>query len=301
MPKKIKIVLTIVALVAVFLVYELAQYINTVANQNSTLQQGTSLPNPDDDPDHDGLSNQQEVIWGADPFNPDSDGDGFKDGEEVKSGHNPLIPGPNDLISADNLTEQFSQLAVAGLYSGDLNPDSQNYSKALVDITTSITDSGKYLFNKDETTSSLTVIPSSRESNVVYLNKISPLTRQFQELLVQEYENLIPKLNTIGAKGFIDPTVNKFFSSQALKFGDLIQEATNIPVTQDFKDTHINFIDLMKNMHDINDAIVHGDTDPVKASVALNTLPDVYNNYIDLMKNYWSIVNAKKINLNSSN
>src|SRR3989338_8569758 len=134
MQNKIKIVLIIVAIVAMFLVYQLAQYVHTVANGDSTFQQGTPLPNPDDDPDHDGLDNQQEVIWGSDPFNPDSDGDGFKDGEEVNSGHNPLIPGPDDLISADNLTEQFSELTVAGLAEGSLQPDSPDYAQALADI-----------------------------------------------------------------------------------------------------------------------------------------------------------------------
>jgi len=30
------------------------------------------------------------------PYNPDTDGDGYLDGEEINSGHNPLVKGPND-------------------------------------------------------------------------------------------------------------------------------------------------------------------------------------------------------------
>jgi hypothetical protein len=53
---------------------------------------GDGLPNwldPDDadgpwaDPDEDGLPNLLEVEWGSDPYDPDSDGDGLLDGEEV--------------------------------------------------------------------------------------------------------------------------------------------------------------------------------------------------------------------------
>jgi outer membrane protein OmpA-like peptidoglycan-associated protein len=35
------------------------------------------------DDDHDGLTNEQEKVYGTDPKNPDTDGDGLKDGEEI--------------------------------------------------------------------------------------------------------------------------------------------------------------------------------------------------------------------------
>jgi hypothetical protein len=43
----------------------------------------------DGDFDKDGLSNQLELLFGTDPTNVDSDGDGYKDGEEVKAGYDP--------------------------------------------------------------------------------------------------------------------------------------------------------------------------------------------------------------------
>ncbi len=45
----------------------------------------------DADPDHDGLSNREEKELGTDPHNPDTDGDGLTDGDEVHKYHtNPL-------------------------------------------------------------------------------------------------------------------------------------------------------------------------------------------------------------------
>jgi hypothetical protein len=51
-------------------------------------------PNSTVDTDHDGLTDFQEVhIYHTDLMNPDTDGDGFSDGDEVKNGYNPLGPG----------------------------------------------------------------------------------------------------------------------------------------------------------------------------------------------------------------
>lgn len=45
------------------------------------------------DTDSDGLSNEEEETYGTDPDNPDTDGDSYPDGQEVKAGYNPLGAG----------------------------------------------------------------------------------------------------------------------------------------------------------------------------------------------------------------
>ncbi|MBT4349346.1 hypothetical protein HOD19_01025 [bacterium] len=45
------------------------------------------------DIDNDGLTHQEELLFGTDPNNPDTDGDGYLDGEEVNNGYNPLGDG----------------------------------------------------------------------------------------------------------------------------------------------------------------------------------------------------------------
>ena len=293
MPNKIKIVLTLVAIVAVFSVYKLAQYVHAIANGNSTYQEGSPLPNPDDDPDHDGLDNQQEVIWGSDPFNPDSDGDGFKDGEEVNSGHNPLIPGPNDLINRDNLTQEFSNLTAAGIYSGDLNPDSQNYTQALADITSAVADSGKYAFSQKPVSTDLNIISGGSKNNLRYLQDLSPILNRFEILLKEQYENLIPNLNIIGEKGFSDPSIKNFYSQQATAQNSLFQQMTKIPIPTDFKDAHEHFLSIIQRIQDISNTISKGESDPIKASMALNALSDMYQNYETLLSEYQNVVKSK--------
>ncbi len=54
------------------------------------------------DTDTDGLPDYMENIYGSDPNNPDTDGDGYKDGEEVEGGYDPLISG-NARLDYDKL------------------------------------------------------------------------------------------------------------------------------------------------------------------------------------------------------
>lgn len=45
------------------------------------------------DSDHDGLTDAEEPLFGADPARADTDGDGYPDGQEVQSGYDPAVGG----------------------------------------------------------------------------------------------------------------------------------------------------------------------------------------------------------------
>lgn len=86
------------------------------------------------DRDSDELTDKEELAWGTDPNNPDSDFDGYSDGVEVRSGYNPIKPSPGDKLvniqggeqneeqnktdfSKNNLTEEY--LSVLANEKGD--------------------------------------------------------------------------------------------------------------------------------------------------------------------------------------
>src|SRR4030042_1404389 len=80
-----------------------------------------------EDSDQDGLSDDEEKAYGTDVNNRDTDGDGYTDGVEVKSGYDPLKPAPGDKIivsdtqhatrntqqggEGENLTQEVSEEA----------------------------------------------------------------------------------------------------------------------------------------------------------------------------------------------
>lgn len=97
------VVLSILIALGLFFISSLNQQQATQAPSGASLQPAlTSSPSasvdPLGDPDNDGLTNAQESLWGTNPNNPDTDGDGYSDGKEVANCHNPLVPAPNDKL-----------------------------------------------------------------------------------------------------------------------------------------------------------------------------------------------------------
>ena len=92
-------------------------------------------PDPGDsnkDSDNDGLKDWQEIqIYRTDPCNPDTDDDGYLDGEEAASGYDPTIKGPLDALPGTdtkiprplptNLTKYLSQLLTQQISQGKID------------------------------------------------------------------------------------------------------------------------------------------------------------------------------------
>ncbi len=64
--------------------------LNINTNTNTNANTNTIINSALLDTDNDGLTDEQEEIYGTDRLNPDTDGDGYLDGEEVENGFNPL-------------------------------------------------------------------------------------------------------------------------------------------------------------------------------------------------------------------
>ena len=290
MPNKIKIFFGFLALIALFSVYSVFNSFSGKPVPVAVIGAQTPLPNPDADPDHDGLTNREEAIWNTDPFNPDTDGDGFKDGEEVASGHNPLVPGPNDLINADNLTQKFSELAFSGFVAGDLKQNSPNYGKAIGDISSSITDSGKSTLYKKINSSALNIIDSNSTTDINYFKEIRSVAQEFGSLITDQYKTIENNLNIISNQGFNDQIKN-YFQQKAVSSDSLLKQGLSIPVPKHFADEAGTFLTLIQRMRDVSDAVAHGDADPIKAMLALSALTNISSDYIALIDAYTQKIN----------
>ncbi|MBI2439371.1 MAG: hypothetical protein HYV45_02080 [Candidatus Moranbacteria bacterium] len=67
------------------------------------------------DADQDGLSNEEEKLYGTDPHKKDTDGDGYSDGVEIESGYNPLKRAPGDKVTKESVaTAEAKATATSG-------------------------------------------------------------------------------------------------------------------------------------------------------------------------------------------
>ncbi len=301
MPNKIKIFFGFLALIALFSVYSVFNSLGSKSSSVATISLQTPLPNPDDDLDHDGLTNQQEMIWNTDPFNPDTDGDGYLDGEEVASGHDPLKPGPDDLLPATNITEKTSAIMVAGIYAGALsqNTDSATYNNALADVTDSIViDSNKALDPNSIPAGPSISSSDSKLEQQRYVDAIGLII--FNDLwgqLINEPRVVTMKFADFNAD---DPqnvaNTQQYFNTKANYYQGVLTKFNTIAVPPSWLNIHHQILTGLQTLIINHQALAHINADPMKSVAAVNNLMTLYQ---DVQPTLVTIVQkVKENNLN---
>ncbi len=246
----------------------------------------TTLAVPSNDTDNDGLYDMEESYWETDFTNPDSDGDGFLDGEEVTSRHDPTIPGPNDAIQITNITEKLSNLTVGGLMDGALKPDNPDFEKSIDDLTLSIIDDSLTSFSPKVDISEITTNDPTEENKKMYMDQISSIWEKFSKNLYQEIKDIGPKFDLINEGGMANPEFIEFFISQREIFNSIAEEAIQIPVPSDWIDKHANFISYILGFSEINDSLAKGKDDPVRATVGFNLFINLAEEFPTILGTY---------------
>ena len=285
MPATIKIFSGLLALIALFSGWS---FIQTILNANDvSLSSGNQISlNYSKDNDNDGLTNQEESYWNTDMENPDTDGDGFVDGEEVASGHNPLVAGPHDLLIefgkekiASNLTEKLSALITSGLYAGDLGPSAsyEAYSSAIDKISLSTLYDGIATLTPDELKASeIQEVEDVKRFQEIYLQKVAIIIEKdiLPELFTEPFEakRLLAKFGTTDGNN----DINVFFLSRAARNEKIIKKLMVLDVPRGLVDFHKKTIAFFQSLNYQYQSISQTEKDPIKALFALNNLQDTY-------------------------
>ncbi len=132
------------------------------------------------DSDNDGLRDWEEELYHTDPLNPDSDGDGYLDGEEVDSGHNPLVKAPGDKLS-------FYPLPLGKKYN---ITDKIFNEEAMQDLFTAyLTQKADYLKNHPEITNPQEFLDLTEDSTIEEIVKRS-IGQSYNSLMGDNDENV---------------------------------------------------------------------------------------------------------------
>jgi len=214
------------------------------------------------DTDEDGLPDWEEELWRTDKNNPDTDGDGTKDGEEIKLNRNPLIKAPGDEITADtqvnmvnsviyedfvpgtlsdNLSKNLASNYLTLKQSGDLSEESQ------VELINSITNDIAEITEEEikYTISDVHIVTNSKENIKQYGNDFGQLQMKYATILANlDIENDSEYINAF-AKAYLE------FSLELLKIN--VPESiskTHLQITNNLYNTNVSIIELDKYKED---------------------------------------------------
>ncbi|MDP3696661.1 MAG: hypothetical protein Q8R55_01360 [Candidatus Taylorbacteria bacterium] len=248
-----------------------------------------------DDVDNDGLSNTDESYWNTDFENPDSDGDGFIDGEEVTSRHDPTVAGPNDKMSDLNITQKAANLAISGLVEGSLKPSSLNYLDSLDSVSLAVIDDGLKTFISYPEDLKLTIIEPSPENQQAYITALEPVWEQFYKALGDEIRNLGIKLELTNDDGYSNPAFVSYFIYKRDEFNSISNNWQAVLVPSNWKQEHTNFLDLIRGFAKVNEAIAKGGDDPLRATMGLTLLIDLVERFPEILDIYSKKIKAENI------
>lgn len=281
MSGKLRIVLGVLILAAAGSVIYLLPSVSPGSPNDRTAAAGDALTtNPClTDSDHDGLNDCDEVYWRTDPDNPDTDGDGFLDGEEILTGHSPLVKGPDDLLNPEqNATKRITGLVVGGLMAGDLDPSSPNYAASVKLLAQAMaTEYGRSITIPRDT---LTIIEDSDTNKIEYVRDMSaallqtilPATDQTNTFFLTFRDIPLASRSWITEK----PALYIAFSKEAHRLASVMEadalKVLAIPVPKSFEPQHVAMVQMLRTQQRYYELLATFKDDPVLGSAALSGL-----------------------------
>jgi len=313
MPNKIKIFFGFLVLIALFSVFSLFGSLGKKTLPFLTSNLGDSLSfQTEDDVDHDGLTNQEESYWNTDFQNPDTDGDGFLDGEEVISGHDPLKPGPDDILlygplsqgENKNITNSLADLIVSGIYAGDLRKTASDttFANAVDSLSLAALYDGIQALSPEEikseeikTVANLKTVQEQYVNNIINIIEKNLLINMTTEPF--EASRLLSNFDVNNNAN--NENIAIYFLSKSEDIRQVIQQVEALEVPSDWIDLHKAILFFLKSLQLNYDSLASIEEDPLKALIAINQLQNTYLGAQPILASF--AAKLKTTNLNISN
>lgn len=229
------------------------------------------------DSDNDGLKDWEEELYKADPNNPDTDGDGTSDGDEVQEGRDPLVPGPNDKVQrqtqtaedipsrfdSGNTTEDIALELFANYVdlkkTGNLSPASSNHLISQLIREASESETAQTYTVQDI---SVSVNPTPEEIGrygVHLLAVIKPDPSMKNDLVV--LQDLLETRNTAGVS---------VFDTSIRRYERVVSDMLTLTVPEPIAVKHVTSINALSRVTENVKAMRAVFTDPIGALIAAN-------------------------------
>jgi len=310
--KKINIFLVIFILLIGCLIggYATLKSKNSKADILEQLAQNFNMDNVIDDHDFDGLADWEEEIYKTDPNNPDTDGDGYLDGEEVASGFDPTKKAPND-----KLQDEASQQIGDGLS----RPEPGNLTQMIGYVLSGQLKAGQMPFIDTQDVNSVDqnvmdamdekVMEAIQKASIGFLAEfIPPFEKENYKFKLTQENNLAAirnytkeTSNKLGMLNFCVGDNNTKHEVEILQeaietenfelinclnnsYLQAYQETLKAPVPLDWIDIHKRILSTYWNFHKIHQHIPEFGKDPYKGIIILKKFEQTGDNLIELLE-----------------
>jgi len=234
------------------------------------------------DTDADGVKDWEEALWGTNKNNPDTNGDGIGDKDEIellraeKKGGAPTSF--SNLNETDQFAREFFATTVALSESGNLSEQSvaalaENYAGGAVDWTQV----------KIYTEADLTIVADGELTNTAYSTAINNALTAY-DIGSIEYINVIPTY--IEKK---DAQSLSVLTQTEATYAGIISELLDAPVPNNALPAHLSLINSLENHREVIGSILVVETNPIKTLSGVAYFPksmEAISNAILLLQTY---------------
>lgn len=246
------------------------------------------------DPDNDGLKNWQEKLYHTDVKNPDTDGDGYLDGEEVASGYEATVASPNDALEGTdtgqprtlpkNLTVYLAQILSKKISSGEITPSKNS--------ATDFTNDPSIPYNQDAINDAFAqigqrakayfILPEIKDSEIkisrdpttyaqvgVYINQMSQVVEHSAEPSRQQRSEVDIIKDAVASRNMQE------IGALILSVQKSILAIRDVTAPKDFADIHKKQLAILMLDEKILTAVRDLEVDPASAAAGVETYPDM--------------------------
>ncbi|TSC75827.1 MAG: hypothetical protein G01um101433_841 [Parcubacteria group bacterium Gr01-1014_33] len=258
----------------------------------ASLKREEELKELNSDADNDGLKLWEENIFHTNPNNPDTDGDGTNDGEEIKRGRNPLKPGLDDKLPPTQLKDIKESSAVPINLTADFAERflKEPISQAIAGEVPAIDQVN--IQNYAENLANRSVLSSAPKITKADITIAGLDTQNFIERYFQEFTIIF---NTLKSRGVneLDIALQSLKSQQydeleklddyVTIYGKTISDLEKLPtppILESFHLTTLNYVSKFKHSVEL---IRNTESDPLQAILAINeriALEDEFKNFL---------------------
>lgn len=274
------------------------------------------------DSDKDGLSDTEEALYGTAVDVADTDGDGYSDGVEVKSGYDPLRPAPGDKLTVENTAASVAQttssatdLTLTDSFTADFQAflaskngqtistaDIQNFTETALAGKVNATDfesiptvERSQLKIKPQNYAALSVADKKKvlqKDAAEYLNQILYLLISNAPITIATAEEFsvfqADFLNRLTAPS--DPENLVYFAELATRLDAFSQQLNTVEVPETMVDLHLKFVKIINGCLSLrNKASLTDASDPMGNMITLTRANNLLKIFSDFLINDFQV------------